>query len=84
MPRGVNKMLGCQQVLADAGLSVHQAYAFGDGLNDMEMLQGVGMGIAMGNAHPRLKVVAKRIAEPVHLDGVAKMLAQLTREIVHS
>ena len=82
MPRGVNKMLGCQQVLEDAGLSAHQACAFGDGLNDMEMLQGVGMGIAMGNAHPRLKAVAKRIAEQVHLDGVAKMLAQLAREVV--
>ena len=27
-----------------------QVYAFGDGLNDIEMLQYVGHGVAMGNA----------------------------------
>ena len=33
--------------------------AFGDYLNDVEMLQAVGYGFAMSNAHPDLKAVAK-------------------------
>lgn len=80
LPKGVNKMTGCDWVLSDAKIDVKNAFAFGDGLNDMEMLQGVGTGIAMGNAHPRLKAVANRIAEPIHQDGLARMLMQLQRE----
>ncbi|MGL4767576.1 MAG: Cof-type HAD-IIB family hydrolase [Formosimonas sp.] len=77
---GVNKMTGCDWVLNDAQIHVRNSYAFGDGLNDIEMLQGVGTGIAMGNAHPRLKSVAHRVAEPIHQDGLAKMVAQLQTE----
>jgi Cof subfamily protein (haloacid dehalogenase superfamily) len=80
LPKSVNKMTGCAWVLADAGMDAAHAYAFGDGLNDIEMLQGVGTGIAMGNAHPRLKAVADRVAEAIHHDGLAKMVAQLRQE----
>ena len=80
LPSGINKMTGCDWVLSDTGIDVAHAYAFGDGLNDLEMLQGVGTGIAMGNAHPRLKEVADRIAEAIHHDGLAKMVAQLQME----
>lgn len=39
-------------------LSPDDAVAFGDGLNDKEMLSYVGMGIAMGNAHEEVKPFA--------------------------
>ncbi|MDR0576345.1 MAG: Cof-type HAD-IIB family hydrolase [Candidatus Accumulibacter sp.] len=74
----VDKWTACQWVMARTGFGAEQAVAFGDGLNDVKMLQGVGLGIAMGNAHPALKAVADRIAPPIHLDGVARMLAELT------
>lgn len=80
MPRGVHKMTGCDWVLADAGIDAAHAYAFGDGLNDLEMLQGVGTGIAMGNSHPQLLAVADRVAGAVHEDGLARMVAELRRE----
>ena len=80
LPAGVNKMTGCHWVLSDANIHINNSFAFGDGLNDIEMLQGVGTGIAMGNAHPRLKAVANRIAEPIHQDGLARMVAQLQME----
>ena len=35
-----------------------EALAFGDGNNDIEMLQTVGLGVAMGNASETLKTVA--------------------------
>lgn len=78
MPAGVNKWTGCQWVMRATGFSAAQAIAFGDGLNDMEMLKGVGLGVAMDNGHPELKAVANRIAPALHLDGVARMLAELT------
>lgn len=80
LPKGVHKMSGCEWVLADAGIGVEHAYAFGDGLNDLEMLQGVGTGIAMGNSHPQLLAVADRVTDAVHQDGVAKMVALLRQE----
>ena len=63
--------------MARTGFSPEQAIAFGDGLNDMQMLQGVGLGIAMDNGHPDLKAVADRIAPALHLDGIARMLDEL-------
>ena len=75
--RAINKWTGCQWVMARTGFSAEQAIAFGDGLNDMQMLQGVGLGIAMDNGHPDLKAVADRIAPALHLDGIARALEEL-------
>lgn len=74
LPKGTNKWTGCQWVMAQTGFSPDQAIAFGDGLNDKEMLMGVGLGIAMDNGHPELKAVANRIAPAIHLDGIAAAL----------
>jgi hydroxymethylpyrimidine pyrophosphatase-like HAD family hydrolase len=41
------------------------------------MLQGVGLGVAMGNGHPELKAIANRIAPALHLDGIATVLNEL-------
>ena len=79
MPKTVNKWTGCQWVMAQTGFQAQQAIAFGDGLNDIEMLQGVGLGIAMDNGHPELKAIANRIAPALHLDGIAAMLDELAR-----
>ena len=75
MPATVNKWTGCQWVMQATGFAPEQAVAFGDGLNDIQMLQGVGLGIAMGNAHPELKAVADHVAPALHLDGIAKTIA---------
>ncbi|MDR1708381.1 MAG: Cof-type HAD-IIB family hydrolase [Candidatus Accumulibacter sp.] len=75
--RACNKWTACQWVMARAGFAPEQAVAFGDGPNDKEMLQGAGLGIAMGNGHPDLKAVADRIAPAIHHDGVARMLEEL-------
>ena len=77
VPRAINKWTACQWVLRDPGFSAAQAIAFGDGLNDREMLQGVGLGVAMDNGHPQLKAIADRVAPALHLDGVATMLGEL-------
>lgn len=75
--RTINKWTGCQWVMARTGFTPEQAIAFGDGLNDIQMLQGVGLGIAMGNAHPDLKAVADHIAPTLQLDGIARALEEL-------
>ncbi|QCG50135.1 Cof-type HAD-IIB family hydrolase [Aeromonas schubertii] len=50
----VNKGSAVRAVLAKNGLALEQAIAFGDGMNDFEMLSMVGHGVVMGNAHDRL------------------------------
>ena len=75
----INKWTGCQWVMAQTGFSPEEAIAFGDGLNDMQMLQGVGLGIAMDNGHPDLKAIADRVAPALHLDGIATMLEELAQ-----
>lgn len=52
-------------------LPVTRSFAFGDGLNDIEMMQIVGTAIAMGNAQPPVKAVADHIVPSVDEEGVA-------------
>ncbi len=42
-------------MIAQLGIARENVYAFGDGLNDTEMLSFVGTGVAMGNGHEEAK-----------------------------
>lgn len=79
LPKGINKWTACQWVMQQTGFNAEQAVAFGDGLNDLEMLQGVGFGVAMENCHPSLRAVAQRVAPPLHLDGIATVLSEVAQ-----
>ena len=48
--------------------------AFGDDINDYEMIEKAGIGIAMGNADERIKKIARFIVDTNENDGVAKYL----------
>ena len=47
-----------------------EAIAFGDGHNDIEMLEAVGMGVAMGNAKDEVKAKADFVCKSVEDDGI--------------
>ncbi|MGL5949231.1 MAG: HAD hydrolase family protein, partial [Aeromonas sp.] len=68
-----------EKLLATYGLDLSQAVAFGDGMNDVEMLSMVGRGVVMANAHDRLKNALPQHAQTLsnHDDGVAHYLEQL-------
>ena len=57
-------------VLRHYGFSKDEAIAFGDGHNDIEMLENVGMGIAMGNAKDEVKAKADFVCKSVEDDGI--------------
>jgi hypothetical protein len=46
--------------------------AFGDGMNDFTMVEAAGLGVAMENADPEVKRVAKYVAPSNDDCGVAK------------
>ena len=74
LPKGCSKALGIEKVLKAAGVKTENSYAFGDGLNDMEMLSFVGKGIAMGNALPRVKEGAAHVTDSNLDEGILKGL----------
>lgn len=70
LPDGGSKARGIEQVLNHLSTSAENAYAFGDALNDLEMLEYVGTGIAMGNGREEAKAVANHVTTHVDEDGI--------------
>lgn len=56
------------------GIPLRDTMAFGDGSNDLSMLQAAGLGVAMANADPSLKAAANYIAASNDEDGVARTM----------
>lgn len=70
LPVNGSKAEGIKQLAKRLNISKENIYAFGDGLNDLEMIEYVGTGVAMGNAVESLKEVADLITKPVDEDGI--------------
>lgn len=72
-----SKAMGIADVLRHFGYTMQDAMAFGDGLNDIEMLESVGFGVAMGNGEASLKAVADYVTLPIEQDGILHALEKL-------
>lgn len=70
IPADSGKGVGIANVLAHYHLTKEEAFAFGDGNNDIDMLQAVGTGVAMANGSEELKAVADDICGHAADDGV--------------
>jgi hypothetical protein len=68
------KVEGIKQVLSIYGIRQEEIMAFGDGENDMDMLQFAGTGIAMGNAEEGVKACADYVTGDIDAGGVADAL----------
>jgi Cof subfamily protein (haloacid dehalogenase superfamily) len=71
---GVTKGTGLDFLAAQLGITREQTIAFGDGENDVELVQWPGFGIAVENAHERVKAVADWICPSAEEEGVAQVL----------
>lgn len=79
-PRAISKLTAVQHLLDNHfRLPLSQSMAFGDNYNDVEMIKGVGMGIAVGNAKPEVLEIAHMVTTPGKEDGVAKSINELLR-----
>lgn len=74
VPKGVNKQEGIDRILDHYGISLAETMAFGDGGNDMSMLQHVAVGIAMGNAREEVKKAADYVTDSVDENGIRNAL----------
>ena len=70
----VTKRRGVQWLAEHHAIAREDIIAFGDMPNDLEMLEWVGFGVAMENAHPALVDVSDATTLPHHQAGVAKVL----------
>jgi hypothetical protein len=67
----VNKWTMIEAVCARSGIDSDRVAAIGDGLNDVELIEGAALGVAMANADPRVAAVADRHTAHHTDDGVA-------------
>lgn len=74
MPYSVNKGSALQYFLRYFGAKPSELIAFGDGLNDTEMLKLAGYSYAMANGDPEIKKIAKYEAPSNNDDGVLEVL----------
>lgn len=74
---GCNKGVALSMLASHLGVSREETIALGDGLNDLEMIQWAGLGIAMGNAPPEVKAAAQRVTGTVQEDGAAQVLEDI-------
>ena len=70
LPEGASKAVGIRKLLEKLGIPRENSYAFGDGRNDIEMLEYVGTGVAMDNAVPELKDIADHVTTSCSEDGI--------------
>ena len=74
VPKFGSKAEGIKKMVSRLGFDMKDVYAFGDGLNDIEMLQEAGTGIAMGNAPAEVKQFADFVTDSVDADGIVRGL----------
>lgn len=77
LPSGVNKGTGLKAALSQLGTSSHNVVGIGDAENDHALLSACELGVAVGNALPRLKERADVVLEETHGAAVAKLIDQL-------
>jgi Cof subfamily protein (haloacid dehalogenase superfamily) len=58
--------------------------AFGDGNNDLPMIEWAGLGVAMGTAKPHVRAAADRIAPPYDEDGLGVFIDELLSQYTDS
>ncbi|WP_138493755.1 Cof-type HAD-IIB family hydrolase [Paenibacillus pinistramenti] len=70
VPAGGSKAKGLVKITEQLGIPAEHQYAFGDGLNDLEMLKLISNSVAMGNGVPEAKAAAKYVTKSSDEDGI--------------
>ncbi len=72
-----SKAVGIESIISTLGINREECICFGDGNNDIEMLEYCGIGVAMGNANDEVKAHADYVTTSVDEEGIAHALYEL-------
>lgn len=78
-PAEISKGAALKQIMAETGIQPDEVLAFGDGENDIGMLQSVAYGFAMGNAFPAVREAAYAVTASNNCDGIARVVETFCR-----
>jgi hydroxymethylpyrimidine pyrophosphatase-like HAD family hydrolase len=76
-PAGITKWSGIEQLAGAWGIPAEAICAVGDDLNDVPMIRAAGLGVAMGNADPRVQDVADRVIGSNDTNALADLIDEL-------
>lgn len=76
-PEGVSKAWGLARLCDQLGIGADEVVAFGDEVNDIEMLTWAGTAVVMPTAPPEVLALADRVAPSNDDDGLARVLTEL-------
>lgn len=77
LSKGMSKKEGIKKILEIEGIPLENAYAFGDGDNDIEMMDYIKHSVAMGNGSENAKKHASYITDDIKNDGLVKGLIHM-------
>lgn len=69
-----SKISGIENLLEIIGADMKDSIAIGDGFNDVKMLEGAALSIAMGNAPKEIKDISDYVTDDIYEDGVFNAL----------
>ncbi|MBP2241057.1 Cof subfamily protein (haloacid dehalogenase superfamily) [Cytobacillus eiseniae] len=80
MPAGVSKLNGLLYLADHLGIARNEMVVIGDGIDDLQMIESAGLGVAMGNAPVEVKQAADWVTRPNDQQGVTYMVKEHFRK----
>ena len=77
----VHKASTVERVLLESGIAPAEVVAFGDMPNDLALIEWAGLGVAVANAHPRLRAAADEVTASNEDDGVALVIERILTDL---
>ncbi len=74
--KAFNKGLAVERLCVHLGVPIEDTIAFGDSMNDLEMIRAAGLGICMANGSEELKKIADEVCPAVDEDGLYKAFSR--------
>lgn len=76
--KNTNKWTALEILITMLGIKSEEVIAIGDNINDIQMIENAGLGVAMANGTPVVRNIADEIAPPNDEDGVAYIVKKYT------
>ncbi|MFT4417066.1 Cof-type HAD-IIB family hydrolase [Fredinandcohnia humi] len=80
VPEGVSKLNGLKALANQLDIPLHETVVIGDSLDDIEMIEAAGLGVAMWNAPKEVKFAADWVTRSNNMNGVSYMIKEYFRK----